>query len=281
MPAPLVIDTHNHYWVYGTSDLYWLTNQSPEFDVLRHTYLPSDLKPHMDAAGVHRSVIVQAAHAWKDQWEYFEMCETYPYVGGVIAWVDLTAPNVGDKLDQLATNRWFRGVRAAGEGEPDPNWLGREDVRRGIKEVTRRDLCLDLLVRTPNLPHVPTIAKENDSAKLIVDHIAKPPVKSGDISEWRKRMQALRPYDNLRIKISGLFTETPASTAASAQPAIDLVLDTFPVERLIWGSDWPVALMAAPYVDTVRETRIALQRLSTAEQTAVFGGNAQAFYGVE
>ncbi|MBM4438476.1 MAG: amidohydrolase family protein, partial [Actinobacteria bacterium] len=279
--APLVVDTHNHYWVYGASDLYWLEGLGPAYDLMRRTYLPSDLKPHMDAVGVQRSVIVQAAHAWRDQLEYLDWCTQYPYVAAVIAWIDLTAPDAGDKLDRLIENPSFRGVRAGAEDQPDPGWLLRDDVRRGIREVTKRGLCLDLLARTPHLGAVARIAAENDGAKLILDHLAKPPLASADLSGWRRGVLALKPYRHLRLKISGLLTETRGEpTTARIQPAVDTVLDNFGVERLIWGSDWPVALLAASYEDSFHRTTAALARLSATERAAVLGGNAQAFYGV-
>ena len=274
-----VIDTHNHFWRVGTDDLYWLDD--PTDPVLGRDYMPPDLKPHMDAVGVGQSVIVQASHAWKDQLAYLEMAETYDYVTGVIAWVDLEAPDVGDRIDELATNPWFRGIRAGAEDQPDPAWLARDDVRRGIKAVASRGHVVELLVKTPHLPHVPQIARENEGARLIVDHLAKPPFETPEMETWRERLLALAPYEHMRIKVSGLLVECPTSpTTEAIRAAVDPVLDTFPVERLIWGSDWPVALLAAGYEETFEQVTGALDRLSADERTAVLGGNARKFYGL-
>ena len=272
-----VIDTHNHYWRVGTDDLYWL--EDPSDPVLGRDYLPPDLKPHMDAVGVGQSVIVQASHAWKDQLAYLEMAETYDYVTGVIAWVDLEAPDVGERVDELATSSWFRGIRAGAEDQVDPAWLARDDVRRGIQTVASRGHVVELLVKTPHLPHVPQIARENDGSKLIVDHLAKPPFETPEMDTWRERFLALAPYEHMRIKVSGLLVECPTSpTTESIRAAVDPVLDTFPVERLIWGSDWPVALLAAGYEETFEQVTGALDRLSADERAAVLGGNAREFY---
>ncbi|MDE2990856.1 MAG: amidohydrolase family protein [Chloroflexota bacterium] len=275
--APLVVDAHNHYWVIGRSHLPWMDDSIP--DTLRQTFTPSTLKPHMDAAGVHRSVIVEASTAWAEQPWYLDLCEEYDFVVGVIANLDLTAPNLEARLDVLARSPWFKGLRAGAENMPDTAWLARDDVRRGIRTVISRGYIVELLVKTPHLPHIPAIARENDGGKLIVDHMAKPPFESGDLSAWREGMLALAPYEHLRVKVSGLLTEClSAPTTETIQHAVDTVLDAFDINRLIWGSDWPVALMAASYEDTFHRVTAALDRLNPSERAAVLGGNAMDFY---
>ena len=278
--APIVVDAHNHYWVVGQSHLNWMDDTTPA--TLRQTYRPSTLKPHMDAVGVHRSVIVEASAAWAEQPWYLDLCEEHDFVVGVIANLDLTASNLEAKLDELAPSPWFKGLRAGAENMPDTAWLARDDVRRGIRTVISRGYIVELLVKTPHLPHIPAIARENDGGKLIVDHMAKPPFESGDLSAWREGMRALAPYEHLRVKVSGLLTEClSAPTTATIQPAVDTVLDAFDVDRLIWGSDWPVALMAAPYEDTFERVTAALGGLSATDRAAVLGGNAIDFYELE
>ena len=275
--TPLVVDAHNHYWVVGQSELNWMDDSNR--DTLLHTFLPADLKPHMDAAGVDQSVIVEAGTAWTEQLWYLDLCNECDFVVGVIANLDLSASDLESKLDELGQSPWFKGIRAGAENISDTAWLARDDVRRGIRTVISRGHIVELLVRTPHLPHVPAIARENDGGRLIVDHMAKPPFESGDLSVWQKGMRALAPYKHLRVKVSGLLTESLSSPRTkTVQPAVDLVLDTFEVDRLIWGSDWPVALMAAGYEDTFTRVTGALERLSGDERAAVLGGNAMAFY---
>ena len=152
-------------------------------------------------------------------------------------------------------------------------------MRRGIRTVVSRGYIVELLVKTPHLPHIPAIARENDGGKLIVDHMAKPPFESGDLSAWGEGMLALAPYEHLRVKVSGLLTECPsAPTTETIQPAVDTVLDAFDIDRLIWGSDWPVALMAASYEDTFERVTAALGGLSSSERAELLGGNAVDFY---
>lgn len=273
-----IVDTHNHFWRIGTDELYWLDDvASPIF--LRD-YLPLDLKPHMDATGVNKSVIVQASHAWADQLAYFDMAEAHDFIGGVIAWVDLEADDVGEKIDVLAENPWFRGIRAGAEDHPENDaWLALDTVRRGVRTVLERGHVVELLVKTPHLPHVPKIAQENEGGRLIVDHLAKPPFETPYMATWLEGMLALQPYDHLRLKISGLLVECPNIPSTDLiRAAVDPVLNAFPVDRLIWGSDWPVALLAASYEDTFKHVTDTLSSLSPTERSAVLGDNAVSFY---
>lgn len=274
----LVVDTHNHFWDIARSDLYWMT---PDLTALQRSFTPPDLKPSLDAVGVDRSIIVQAAMSrWDNLW-WLDLADRYPYVGGVIGWVDLAAADVGATLDEYRRHRAFRGVRATAENVADPTWLARPDVRRGIREVARRGLVLDLLVRTPHLPHVPRLAEENPDLPLIVDHLAKPPLAAGHLDEWSRGLAALAPYPQIWCKVSGLLTEAgPAPTAAAIRPAVRFALDTFGPARLMWGSDWPVCLLAVGYEETHRAVTEALGPLPDRDRAALFGGNAVRVYGV-
>ncbi len=277
----LTVDTHNHFWDIERSDLYWMTPEDPALAPLRRSFTPPDLKPELDAVGVDRSVIVQAAKSrWDNQW-WLELAERYAYVGAVVGWVDLEAPDAGAALDEFRRHPAFRGVRATAENVADPGWLARPDVRRGIGEVARRGLTLDLLVRTPHLRHVPRLAEEHPELRMVVDHLAKPPIASGDLDEWRRGMDALVPYPNLWCKVSGLLTEAgPAPTAERIRPVVQFALERFGTGRLMWGSDWPVCLLAADYRTTHQTVTAALGPLSAADRAALFGGNAVRFYGL-
>ena len=239
-PRPLVVDTHNHYWDIARSDLYWMT---PDLTLLQRSFAPPDLKPELEKVGVDRSVIVQAAKSdWDNRW-WLDLADRYDYVGAVVGWVDLEDPAVGATLDGYRRHPAFRGVRATCENEPDPRWLARQEVRRGIGEVARRGLTLDLLVRTPHLPLLPARAEEQPDLPMVVDHLPEP-------------------------------------TAEKLRPAVQHALATFGAGRLMWGSDWPVCLLAADYETSYRTTRAALGQLSEADEAAIYGGNAMRFYQV-
>jgi L-fuconolactonase len=299
----LVVDTHNHFWDIERSDLYWLT---PDLQVLHRTFTPPDLRPHLEAVGVDRSVIVQAARSrWDNHW-WLQLAEQYDYIAGVVGWVDLDSRDVGAVLDDYGRHPAFRGVRATAENEPNPDWLASPAVRRGIGEVARRGLTLDLLVRTEHLPHVPRLAEEQPDLLMVVDHLAKPPIASGELETWAQRMDALAPYPNIWCKVSGLVTEAgppvagqaawqsgpesnvsdlltaagPEPTADRIRPVVEFALRTIGVDRLMWGSDWPVCLLASDYETTYRTVLAALGPLSEPDRAALFGGNAMRFYRI-
>lgn len=279
--APLVVDTHNHFWHIERSDLYWLR---PEQTLFQRSFTPPDLQPEFDAVGVDRAVIVQAAKSrWDNLW-YLRLAEQYDYIGAVIGWVDLDAPAdvVGAALDEYCQHRAFRGVRATAENVDKVDWLAQPAVRAALSEVARRGLVLDLLVRTPHLPYVPRLAEEFPQLPLVIDHLAKPALASGDLDGWRRGMAALARYPNIWCKVSGLLTEAgPAPSVERIRPAVQFARDTFGLERLLWGSDWPVCLLAADYQTTFRTVREAFGPLTAVERAAVFGGNAVRCYRLE
>lgn len=275
-----ITDTHIHFWDIERSDLYWMTPDLVEqLRPLRRSFTPDDLDPQRLAAGVDRIVIVQAARSeWDHQW-WFSLAERYPWIVAVVGWVDLAAPEVGQQLDRLASHPAFRGVRATAENVPDPDWLASPAVQRGIAAVAERGLTLDLLVRVEHLPHVPRLAERFPDLTLVVDHLAKPPIASGDLQLWRERMAALVPYPTIWCKLSGLLTEAgPRPTVETLRPVVDFALDRFGPQRLLWGSDWPVATLAADYLSTFRTYEALTAGLTTEERAAIFGGNAQRVY---
>ncbi|MDP9375732.1 MAG: amidohydrolase family protein [Chloroflexota bacterium] len=273
------VDAHNHFWDIERSDLYWMAPEAPELARLRRSFTPPDLKPEMDAVGVDRSVIVQAARSRRGNLWWLELAERYDYVGAVVGWVDPEAPDVGTVLDEYRRHPAFRGVRTTAENVADPDWLARPGVRRGIGEVARRGLALDLLVRTEHLPHVPRLAEEHPDLRMVVDHLAKPPIASGDLGLWRERLEALVPYPRVWCKVSGLLTEAgPEPTAERIRPVVEFALERFGAGRLMWGSDWPVCLLAADYRTTYETVAAALGPLPAADRAALFGGNAARFY---
>ncbi len=281
----LKIDTHNHFWLYGKSDLYWIYAMGPGAPIpnmLRRSYEPADMKPWMDKVGVDRTIIVQAAHSGWDNWWWLDLAEKHDFIGGVVGWVDLADPNVGKFLDDLRRHPYFRGVRACADDEADDAWLVRDEVRRGIREVIERDLTLDLMVRARSLPSVIQVAEENPGGRLVVDHMAKPPLHSGTIDQWRERMSRLKPYNHLQFKLSGLFTECGEDKSVNVvRPVVQFALETYGVSRLMWGSDWPVSATALDYQTTYNRMVEAIGPVSETDRAAIFGGNAAKFYRVE
>lgn len=273
-----VIDTHNHYWRIGRSDMPWLR---PEMTVLHRSYTPEDLKPHLDAVGVERAVIVEAAHGREDNLWWLELADEHPHVAAVVGWVDLEDPAVGARLDEYGARAGFRGVRAGAEDVADPGWLARPEVLRGLGEVERRGLVLDLLVRTEHLHHVPMLAARFPALPMVIDHLAKPPIAAGELDAWYAGMERVAAETDVRCKVSGLLTEAgDAPTTEAIRPVVRFAIDRFGPERLMWGSDWPVSLQAAPYEETYRTVTATLDGLTAPDRALVLGGNAVRFYGL-
>ena len=275
----VVVDTHNHYWDIERSDLYWLT---PEVETLHRSFTPPDLKPHMDAVGVQLSVIVQAAHSrWDNLW-WLQLTEQYPYVAAVVGWVDLEDPDVGTVLDQYRQHPAFRGVRACAEDVTDPDWLARPGVHRGIGEVAQRGLSLDLLVRTPHLRHVPALAATYPALPMVIDHLAKPEIASGQLDAWYTEMEPIARETGVWCKVSGLLTEAgPEPSTERIRPVVAFAVEHFGADRLMWGSDWPVCTLAASYEETFRTVTAALGALADGDRAAIMSGNAATFYRIQ
>ncbi len=275
-----IVDTHVHFWDIARSDLYWMTPDLVEqVRPLQRTFTPDDLDPLRREVGVDRIVIVQAARsAWDHQW-WFSLTERYDWIVAVVGWVDLAAPTVEQRLGELAQHPAFRGVRATAENESDVAWLARPDVQRGIAAVAERGLTLDLLVRTEHLSFVPALAERFPTLPLVVDHLAKPPIATGALDTWRQRISALQPYPNVWFKLSGLLTEAgPQPRCDAIRPVVDFALERFGPQRLLWGSDWPVATLAADYRTTFECYRTLTASLSEEQRAAIFGGNARRVY---
>ena len=225
----MIVDSHQHFWDPARADYPWMT------DELRRRYGPEDLEPLLREYGVTGTVVVQARHSLDETRELLAIAAANPFVLGVVGWVDLTG-DVGAQLDGLA------GVRHQVEDEPDPRWLLREDVQRGIAAVGEAGLVFDLLVREPQLPAAVETARRHPGTKFVLDHVGKRPRADRG---WAKGVSALAGLPNVSCKLSGLFTEhDPAGT-------VELALDWFGADRCMFGSDWPVCLLACGYGDTL------------------------------
>lgn len=225
----MIVDAHQHFWDPATADYPWMTNE------LRRRYGPDDLAPLLDEHGVRGTIVVQARHSLDETRELLALAAATSFVLGVVGWVDLSG-DVAGKLDGLV------GVRHQVEDEADPNWLLRDDVQRGIAAVGEAGLVFDLLVREPQLPAAVETARRHPETTFVLDHVAKRPRADG---AWAEGVAALARLPNVTCKLSGLLTEfDPAGTAARA-------LEWFGPERCMFGSDWPVCLLAGSYRDTL------------------------------
>jgi len=281
-PDP-VLDAHHHLWDPGTRDYPWM--RRPGLEPLRRPYGLADLREATEAAGVRWTVLVQTVADDAETLEFLAAAAASGgLVVGVVGWVDLRAENVGDRLARLRSmpgGERLVGVRHQVEDEPDVDWLGLAEVRRGAAAVAAAGLVYDLLVRPDQLRSATALADALPDARFVLDHGAKPPIGRPAWREWARLVAELARRDNVVCKLSGLFTEVPPGAPLDDVTAsVEHLLGCFGPERLLFGSDWPVSTLAAPYPAIVRRTRDLLQDLSPDERQAVLVRNAAATYGL-
>jgi len=276
-----VIDAHYHVWDLSVRDQDWISG--PEMAAIRRDFSLDDLRPAARAAGVTATVLVQTVTVPDETPEMLALAAADPLVAAVVGWTDLTSPAVADDLARLAAlpgGRALAGIRHQVQSEPDPDWLRRPDVIRGLRAVAAAGLCYDLLVLPHQLPAACYAAAAVPGLTMVLDHAAKPPV-GGDLASWADGLRALAARPNTVCKLSGLVSQAPADTPQSAfVPVADAILNEFGPQRTMFGSDWPVCLLAAGYAEVVRLAAFLTGGLSAADQAAVFTQTAARVYGV-
>jgi L-fuconolactonase len=252
-------------------------------DPVRRPFTPDDLAPELAAQHISGTVLVQTISSMDETREFLELAARTDFVWGVVGWVDLTSERVADDLDSLIAGTGgdrLVGIRHQVHDESDPRWLCRPDVRQGLEVVRERGLAYDLLVRARELPAAIDTVRSLPDLQFVLDHIAKPRIGEGKDPEWREHMPALAALPNVAVKLSGMVTEAnwASWTPADLRPFVASVVDWFGTDRLLFGSDWPVCLLAASYGGVVRGLEEALGPMSTGEAARIFGLNAASLY---
>jgi L-fuconolactonase len=280
----LIVDAHHHLWDPAARRHAWLD----EFPQIRRPFGVAGFRAAAAPEGVAASVLVQVLASPGETAEFLALAARGadggpPVIAGVVGWADLTSPGIGDELDRLRGlpgGDRLVGLRHLVQDEPDPGWLARPGVRRGLRAAGAAGLVFDLLVRPAQLPAAVRTAAELGDVAFVLDHGAKPQIAAGLIEPWAGHVAALAALPNVTCKLSGLVTEAgPGWTTADVLPYTDRLLSWFGPGRLMFGSDWPVCTLAASYGEVLALARAALgERLSPAERGAVFGTNAIAVY---
>jgi L-fuconolactonase len=278
----VIVDAHHHVWDPAARRHAWLDG----FPALNRAFGLADFERASEPEGVTASVLVQVLASTEETEEFLALAAGPGPVAGVVGWTDLTSPAVGEEIARLRAlpgGHRLAGIRHLVQDEPDPGWLLRPEVRRGIRAVGAAGLAYDLLVRPPQLPAALAVTGEEASVRFVLDHGAKPDIVSGRREPWASLISELAARPNVSSKLSGLVTEAgPGWRPAQIAPYIDHLLDRFGPDRLIFGSDWPVCTLAASYSDVITLARDALaSRLGPAELNAVFAANAIAAYRLE
>lgn len=273
----MIVDSHQHFWQVGRFDYPWMDSS---VKVLYQDYLPHQLKPILEHNGVSSTVLVQASNGVEESRWLLRLAEQNPFIAGVVGWVDLKSSEVDSQLSELSSDPKFKGVRHLVESEPDDDWLVQPEVLRGLQRLSAHDLTYDLLVHTRHLKHVTRVADACPELRLVVDHMAKPPIESGVLTEWATALKPVAANKNIHCKLSGLVTEANWTSwqTGDLRPFVEQALELFGPERLMFGSDHPVCLLASSYDGVLNSFQDLLRDLSESDRERIFASNAKNFY---
>jgi L-fuconolactonase len=273
------IDAHQHFWRFDPVRDAWITLG---MSVIRRDFLPADLMPLLAVSGIDGVVAVQADQSAAETEFLLGLSARHAFVKGVVGWIDLRASDLTRQLAEWSGHARLKGFRHIAQGEPD-NFLMHDDVVRGVTTIGRLGYSYDILIYPRQLAAAERLVARCPDVRFILDHCAKPPIASGDLTTWRTGFVALAAHENVFCKLSGLVTEASWSSWSDAQlaPALDTALESFGAKRLMFGSDWPVCLLAADYPRVVDSLHQWAARLSETEQSCIFGGTAISAYQLE
>ncbi|MFL4907669.1 amidohydrolase family protein [Streptomyces sp. MMS24-I2-30] len=273
------IDAHHHLWDLDVRDQPW-THPIP---VLHRSFTMDDLRPLLHRAAIDATVVVQTVPVAEETPELLSLAARDPHVSAVVGWTDLTDPAITDRLAELREHPGgaaLAGIRHGVQDEPDPRWLDRKDARRGLAAVGAAGLVYDLLVRPDQLSAAVRTVTQLPEVRFVLDHAGNPEVEPGGLEPWTALMTRLGHCDNVAVKLSGLVTRAPAPHAPALRRHADVLLEKLGPDRLMFGSDWPVCLLAAGYGDTLAVAQTLTAALSPDESAEVYGGTAARWYGL-
>ncbi len=273
------LDSHQHFWTYRPDHQVWMTD---EMQVLRRDYLPGELQPLLQSIQFDGTIAVQARQMVGETAWLLELADVHDFIKGVVGWVDLQSPELRSQLETYSGHPKLVGVRHVVHDEPDDKFMLRPEFRRGIAQLREFGLTYDLLLFPKHLPVAVTLVAEFPDQPFVLDHIAKPVIREGQMSPWREDLQRLAQFPNVWCKLSGLVTE---ATWQQWQPEdfhryLDIVVAAFGPGRLMIGSDWPVCTLSGTYGDTMKIVTDYIRKLPTEIREGILGGNCARFYGL-
>ena len=274
------IDAHQHFWAYNANDYGWM---GPGMEILKKNHLPDHLQPLLEKTGIEGTVAVQARQIIEETHWLLELAGQYPFIKGVVGWVDLRSPQLDEQLTLFKAQPKFRGVRHIIHDEPDDAFMLRNNFIRGIGILADFDLTYDLLLFPKHLPAAYELVSRFPAQPFVLDHLAKPLIKDGIREPWATDLRRLAENPNVYCKVSGMVTEADwhAWQPTDFQPYLDIVFEAFGSERVMLGSDWPVCTVAGSYADIVSIIVDYIQQFSADEQAGVLGRNTIKFYGLK
>ena len=270
------IDAHHHCWRYKAEEFDWINH---DMRAIRRDFFPVDLAPELAATGIGGTIAVQARQTLMETKALLELAHQHSFIKGVVGWVPLVDPQVGLLLDELQADKKFKGVRHVLQGESD-TYMAAPAFDAGLKAVAARGLRYDLLVKATQLPAAIQLVDRHPTLSFVLDHMAKPAVAGAPSTEWRRQIAELARRPHVCCKISGVVTEVPGFqwTPELIRPYFDVALHAFGPDRLMFGSDWPVCLVASDYVRWHRFVEECTDRLTPTESRSILGATATRFY---
>ncbi len=275
----MLLDAHQHFWQFDPVRDAWITE---DMAVLRRDFLPADLAPVLYQNGLDGCVAVQADQSETETRFLLDLAQQNTFIRAVVGWADLSAPDICARLEYWKQFPRLRGFRHILQGEK-PEFMLRPEFMRGIRELGRQGFTYDILVFPRHLPALRRFLKNFENQPFIIDHLAKPYIRRGLIAQWRRDIRALAKHSNLCCKVSGLVTEADWQgwQAADFRPYLDVVFEAFGSRRVVYGSDWPVCLLAADYEAQKNVVEDYVHTFSDAEKAAFWGENGARFYGLD
>ena len=277
----MMIDAHHHLWKYSAAEYGWITPQMP---AIKRDFLPEHLEELMHFFGIEGTVAVQARQTLEETAWLLELAGQHPLIRGVVGWVPLTeGADVARHLERFAGNRKLRGVRHVIQDEPDPRYILRKDFNAGVHALLESKLRYDILIFERHLPAAIEFVDRHPKQVFILDHVAKPRIKERILAPWDRNMRELAKRQNVYCKLSGMITEADRASwnASQLKPYVHQIIAGFGWDRVMFGSDWPVCLLAGSYQQVWDALREALGEMTAEQNRNVFGINAARFYGLK
>jgi L-fuconolactonase len=273
------IDAHQHFWRLSRGDYAWLT---PELGPIYRDFAPDDLRPLLASAGIGRTVLVQAAPTAAETDFLLDLAADEPLVAGVVGWVDFEAADAAHRIAALAARPKLVGLRPMIQDLADDRWMLGDAIAPALLAMADEGLTFDALVFPRHLPVLRTFARRYPGLDIVIDHAAKPDIAGGATRDWARDIRAIAVETRLVCKLSGLVTEAgPDWSPEVLKPYVEVLVESFGADRLMWGSDWPVVTLAGSYAAWRGASESLLAELSDAERDAIFGLTASVFYGLD
>jgi L-fuconolactonase len=273
----MIIDAHQHFWNYDPSRHGWIDDR---MSAIRRDFLPAELQTIYSKNNIDGCVAVQVDQTEKENAYFLNFAQQFNFIKGIVGWVDLRAGNIEERVEYYRHFPLMKGFRHIVQGESDPDFMLRDDFCRGISWLGRYNFTYDILVYHHQLSQVAGFVKKFPEQSFIIDHLAKPAIAKGETGQWRKNIHAIAKHQQVYCKVSGLVTEAnwQTWTYADLEPYLDTVLEAFGPSRLVYGSDWPVCLVAASYEKQLDVINTMISKLSKSERESILGENAIRFY---